>query len=203
MIITILLIAMLPFVTKEPDPSLQTGIRIIRDLPYVPGSVDENQTLDLFIPKTKFGTSLPLIIWIHGGGWIEGDKSSSPSLELARKGFATASINYRLAPKNLFPAQIYDCKAAIRFIRAHAEEYNIDPDRIGVWGHSAGGHLAALLGTTNDIKELEGDLGNLDRSSATSAVCDWCGPTNLLTFKEQCPPDVSMGDISPPELVDM
>lgn len=202
-LVTLVLVALLPFATKEHDSRVPTGIRIIKDLPYVPGSTDERQMLDLFIPKARYGKSLPLIVWIHGGGWIEGDKSASPAIELARKGFASASINYRLAPKHRFPAQIFDCKAAVRWLRANAGEYGFDPDRIGVWGHSAGGHLAALIGTTNDIKEMEGDLGNGEQSSSVKAVCDWSGPTDLLTFKEQCPPDVAIGDVAPPEMVDM
>ncbi len=86
---------------------------------------------------------------------------------------------YRLSGEARFPAQITDCKAAIRFLRAHAEDYGIDPKRIGGWGGSAGGHLVALLGTTAGVKELEGDAGNPSQSSAVQAVCDFFGPTNL------------------------
>jgi len=121
------------------------------------------------------------VVWIHGGGWANGDKSPSPQfLQLLPLGFAVVSLNYRLSGQSPFPAQIYDCKGAIRWIRAHAEEYNLDPDRIGVWGISAGGHLAALLGTSGGVKELEGDVGgNLGVSSRVQAVSDYAGPTDL------------------------
>jgi acetyl esterase/lipase len=91
-----------------------------------------------------------------------------------------ASIDYRLSREAVFPAQIFDCKAAIRFLRAHAREYGIDPARIGVWGDSAGGQLAALLGTTNGCKEYEGTEGVLGPSSSVQAVCDWYGPSDFL-----------------------
>jgi acetyl esterase/lipase len=93
-----------------------------------------------------------------------------------------ASINYRLTDVGAYPAQIHDCKAAIRFLRAHAAEYHVDVNRVGVWGASAGGHLVALLGTSGDVKELEGDEANLEQSSRVQAVCDWFGPTDLLKF---------------------
>ena len=95
------------------------------------------------------------------------------------KGYAVAGINYRLSQHALFPAQIQDCKAAIRWLRANAAKYNLDSDHIGVWGVSAGGHLVALLGTTGGVKELEGKGGNLDQSSRVQAVIDWCGPVDL------------------------
>ncbi len=94
-------------------------------------------------------------------------------------GYATASINYRLSNEAIFPAQIEDCKAAVRFLRANAKKYNLDPDHIGVWGASAGGHLVALLGTTGDVKELEGSGPNQGVSSRVQAVCDLFGPTDL------------------------
>ena len=100
-------------------------------------------------------------------------------------GFAVATINYRLTAVALHPAQIYDCKAAVRWLRAHASDYRLDPDHIGVWGHSAGGHLAALLGVTNDLPEMEGDEGTKGVSSSVQAACDWSGPTDLAkTFQD-------------------
>ncbi len=138
--------------------------------------------LDLYVPKKAEGP-MPLVVWIHGGGWREGSKERCPALPLLRRGFAVASINYRLTDVAVFPAQIYDCKAAIRYLRANAKTYDIDPDRIGVWGASAGGHLAALLGTTNGNKELEGSIGNhLNVSSDVQAVCDWFGPSDFMTM---------------------
>ena len=103
-------------------------------------------------------------------------------MPLVAKGYAVASINYRLSQHAVFPAQIEDCKAAIRWLRANAAKYHLDPDHIGVWGASAGGHLVALLGTTGGVKELEGNGGNLDQSSRVQCVVDWFGPTDLTTM---------------------
>ena len=96
-------------------------------------------------------------------------------------GYAVASINYRLSHEAIFPAQIHDCKGAVRWLRAHAGEYGLDPARVGAWGDSAGGHLVALLGTSGDVAELEGTVGgNGEQSSRVQAVCDWFGPTDML-----------------------
>ena len=97
----------------------------------------------------------PLIVWVHGGAWLFGDKGNPPAVQLlTENGFAIASINYRLSPQAIFPAQIEDCKAAIRWLRKNAGSYHINPDKIGAWGASAGGHLVALLGTTEDTDFL-------------------------------------------------
>jgi len=137
------------------------------------------QLLDLYLPEKAEG-ALPLVIWIHGGAWMSGSKEQCPAVFLLGKGYAVASINYRLSQVAKWPAQILDCKAAVRWLRAHAKEYKVDPERFGVWGSSAGGHLVALLGTSGDVKELEGDLGNGGVSSRVQAVCDWFGPTDFL-----------------------
>lgn len=184
-ILTLLLVALLPFVTKEHDSADPTGIRIIHDLYYVDGTKDPRQQLDLYLPRVKSTEHLPLIVWIHGGAWKMGSKEDGPAIALADKGFAVASINYRYSTASIFPAQIYDCKAAIRWLRAHAKEYAYDATKIGVWGASAGGHLAALLGTTGGVAALEGDEGNAQQSSAVQAVADWCGPTDLTTFNQE------------------
>jgi acetyl esterase/lipase len=107
---------------------------------------------------------------------------------LIERGYAVASINYRLSWEDRFPAQIEDCKAAIRWLRANASRYNLDPDRIGVWGSSAGGHLSALLGTSGGVAELEGDLGNHDQSSRVQAVIDWYGPADFLKMQSESLP---------------
>jgi acetyl esterase/lipase len=126
---------------------------------------------------------MPVVVWIHGGAWEGGSKAASPAVPLASRGFVVASIGYRLSQAAPFPAQIQDVKAAIRWLRGHASDYRIDPDRIGVWGISAGGHLAALLGTSSGTEEFEvGDY--LDQPSNVQAVADWCGPTDILRFKE-------------------
>jgi acetyl esterase/lipase len=158
-------------------PALPEGARTQLNIAYTRNG-SERQMLDLYLPA--MGTNLPLIVWIHGGGWTGGNKEKPPGLRFLRHGFALASINYRLSQDAIFPAQLIDCKAAIRWLRAHAVENGIDPNRIGVWGASAGGHLVALLGTTGDIKEF--DTGeNTGVSSRVQAVCDWFGPTDFTS----------------------
>lgn len=124
------------------------GVKAERDVPYVVNG-HERHVLDIYLPEKANGP-LPLIIWIHGGGWRNGSKNGCPPLRqgYVGRGYALASINYRLSGHATFPAQIEDCKAAIRWLRAHAKQYGFDPDRFGVWGSSAGGHLVALVGTS-------------------------------------------------------
>jgi len=168
---------------ERPAPPLPTGFKAIRDLEYTPEG-GRSRSLDLYLPEVKPEKALPLVVWIHGGAWLAGSKERPNGIALLREGFALASINYRLSNEAIFPAQIQDCKAAIRFLRAKAGEYGIDPARIGVFGSSAGGHLVALLGVSKDRKEWE--VGEyLDQSSKVQAVCDWFGPTNLLTMAAQ------------------
>ena len=133
-------------------------------------------------------TPRPAMVWIHGGGWgwrgikdtyLQGAYVNYP---FALEGYFTAAIEYTLSPRAPFPAQIHDCKAAIRWLRAHASQYNIDPDRIGVWGRSAGGHLCNLLGTTGEVKDLEGTGGWGDYPSHVNAVLDYFGPTDLASI---------------------
>lgn len=157
----------------------------MHNLSYVEGSNNPRQQLDLYLPRIKMTEKLPLVVWIHGGAWKQGDKRDSPCMELANHGFAAAAINYRFSMTDHFPAQIYDCKAAIRWLRAHAGEYMYDADNIGVWGASAGGHLVSMLGTTGGDPLFEGDLGNPEQSSKVQAVADWCGPTDLTTFNQE------------------
>jgi acetyl esterase/lipase len=157
------------------------GVKSHRDLIYVEGG-HERHKLDLYLPE-KAGGPLPLIIWVHGGGWQNGSKDGCPPLRggYIESGYAVASINYRLSGHAVFPAQIEDCKAAIRWLRAHSKEFGLDAKRFGVWGSSAGGHLVALLGTSGEVKEF--DVGaNLDQSSRVQAVCDYYGPTDLAVF---------------------
>lgn len=169
---------------QEPA-SLPPGIRLLRDVPYLPGA-QERQRLDLY--WSPEGQPRPLLIWVHGGAWLEGDKSHVISLEPLERGYAMASVNYRLSQEALFPAQIEDCKAAVRWLRAHAPEYNLDPDRFGAWGSSAGGHLVALLGTSGHMGEFEVGA-NLEFSSAVQAVVDFFGPSDLLRM-----PNAQQGD---------
>ncbi|HZL87839.1 MAG TPA: alpha/beta hydrolase [Pirellulaceae bacterium] len=143
--------------------------------------------LDVIKPKAvaENGKPKPLVVWIHGGAWQSGDKSSGlPRLGLwvAQGDYVGISVGYRLSGVATWPAQIHDCKAAIRWIRANADKLGIDPDKIGVWGSSAGGHLVSLLGTSSDIKALEGSNGNPGVSSQVACVVDYCGPSDFLLF---------------------
>lgn len=158
-------------------PRLPDGVKAHLDIAYVADG-HERQKLDLYLPAKADGPT-PLVIWIHGGAWRAGDKRGGPALALLEKGYAVASINYRLSQHAIMPAQIEDCKAAIRFLRSRAKEYNLNADRFGVWGSSAGGHLVALVGTSGDVKTLEGKLGNPDHSSRVQCVVDWFGPTDF------------------------
>jgi acetyl esterase/lipase len=166
---------------KQPAPSrLPAGVVALRDVPYVEGGHERNR-LDLYLPETANG-HLPLIVWIHGGGWQGGSKENCPAVGFVKKGYVVASVNYRLSQHAIFPAQIEDCKAAIRWLRANAAKYHIDAEHVGVWGGSAGGHLVALLGTTGAVKELEGPGGNSDQSSRVQCVVDWFGPTDFVSW---------------------
>ena len=164
---------------KGAGPPALNGVRVVRDLEYVAGGHERNR-LDLYLPE-KAARPLPVILWVHGGGWVGGNKTNGPAFRFATKGYAVASMNYRFSQHGIFPAQIYDCKAAVRWLRANAGKYGLDADHIGAWGCSAGGHLVALLGTTAGVKELEGPGGNEDQSSRVQAVVDWYGPTDFLT----------------------
>jgi acetyl esterase/lipase len=173
------LLAALPLCAQTPP--LPAGVKARRDLPYVENG-HERQKLDLFLPEKADGPC-PIIVWVHGGAWQAGSKEGAPPLRqgYVQRGYAVASINYRLSSHAVFPAQIEDCKAAVRWLRAHAAEHGLDGERIGVWGSSAGGHLVALLGTSGGFKDF--DVGaNLDHSSAVQAVCDFFGPTDLVAF---------------------
>ncbi|RMF87582.1 MAG: alpha/beta hydrolase, partial [Planctomycetota bacterium] len=144
------------------------------------------QRLDLLLPKRRTKDKLPVIAIIHGGAWRAGDKRAVlPRLFplLASGEYAGVSIGYRLSSDAAWPAQIHDCKAAIRWIRGNADKYGLDPEKIGVMGWSAGGHLVAMLGVAGNAPELEGDLGRYDSlSSAVTCVVDQYGPTELLTM---------------------
>jgi acetyl esterase/lipase len=163
---------------QKTGPRLPEGTKVLRDLPYVKDG-HERQKLDLYLPEKADGP-LPVIVWVHGGGWQAGSKEGGgPALPLVTRGYAVASINYRLSQHAVSPAQIEDCKAAIRWLRANARTYHLDPDHIGALGASAGGHLVALLGTTGSVKDLDGQGGNADQSSRLQAVVDLFGPTDL------------------------
>lgn len=185
-----ILFAALPLLIAASAPGQQplpAGIKADRNIPYVENG-HHNQVLDIYSPENPAGKPLPLMIWIHGGAWMAGSQANPPVLFLVKKGFAVASIQYRFSKDALWPAQAFDCKAAIRFLRANASKYNFDPDRFAVGGDSAGGHLAAFIGTSGDVKEMEGDLGKTNVSSRVQAVVDWFGPTDLTVIGAQSGP---------------
>lgn len=176
----VLLVASLSFTTgnaQSPD---------INDLIYATVTNDNGSQatlrLDLWRSRSS-NKSAPLVIWIHGGAWLGGSYNLPPQglQQLLQSGFAVASVQYRFSSASIFPAQIHDVKGAVRFLRAHADEYNLDPKRFAAWGSSAGGHLAALLATSGGISEAEGTTGgNPGVSSRIQAAVDYFGPTDLL-----------------------
>ena len=160
--------------------------RVIRDLEYARAG-DISLKLDLYVPANA--GSPPVILWIHGGAWRSGSKNKPSIQPLTEKGYAVASVDYRLSPVAPFPAQIHDIKAAIRFLRATSQQYGISTGRLAISGGSSGGHDAALVGVTNGVKELEGDLGpHLDQSSDIQAIVVFFGASNLTTILAQSTP---------------
>lgn len=164
-------------------PQNQDNVEIKRDVVFGKGG-GRDLKLHLVLPKERSDKPAPAFVWIHGGGWMGGNKDGGIGAvrPLVNEGFVGATIEYRLTGEAPFPAQIEDCKCAIRYLRAHAEELGIDPDQIAVGGSSAGGHLAALMGTSGGVKELEGEGGWADQPSHVQAVVDLYGPTDFELF---------------------
>jgi acetyl esterase/lipase len=159
-----------------PRPGVPPGTQVLLDVAYVTNA-HARQHLDLYVPKTE--GKLPLIIVVHGGGFWSGDKARENVQQFLRAGYAAASLNYRLSGDAIFPAAVQDCKAAVRWLRAHAAEYHLDPDQFGAWGTSAGGNLVAMLGTTGETRQF--DVGEyLEVSSQVQAVSDYYGPSDFL-----------------------
>jgi acetyl esterase/lipase len=163
--------------------------------------------LDLWVPESA--TPPPLVVWIHGGGWMMGDRRYLPETlrpnqifdALLDAGLAVATIDYRHALEATFPAQLHDAKAAVRYLRAHADALGIDTTRIGVMGESAGGHLAALVGLTASRPDLEGTHGVVGTSSAVDVVVDWYGPADFTTMPRMTPPPHIAAKLEPAMLV--
>ena len=169
--------------------SVPENIEAKVDLPYA-ATVNPRQRLDLYLPKArKSDKPLPVIVFIHGGGWKAGDKASgigNLSRFVSSGDYAGVSVGYRLSHEAQWPAQIHDCKAALRWIKANAKEYGLDATKVGVWGTSAGGHLVSFLGTSGDVPSLEGTLGkHLDQDSKVACVVNFFGPENFITMVEQ------------------
>jgi acetyl esterase/lipase len=159
-------------------PRLPKTIQTDKNIEYGHAS-GQTLLLDIYRPR-QIQRKLPAIVWLYGGAWKMGNKSFCPIAFMATQQVAIVSINYRLDRVAPFPAQIYDCKGAVRWLRAHADKYNLDPDHIGIFGASAGGHLAALLGTTAGDPKMEGEVGgNLEFSNRVQCVCAFYPPTDL------------------------
>ena len=159
--------------------------RIIKDIEFA--RVDgQSLKLDLYLPTDTSDSNL--VVWIHGGGWKAGSKDACYISWLAQYGYSVASISYRFTDAATFPAQLHDCKGAVRWLRAHAEKYGYQADRIAISGASAGGHLAALMGTTGGNRRLEGSVGgNLKYSSRVQAVADYFGATDFILRSQTQP----------------
>ena len=173
-----------------PLPAAQEGaggVRSLTGVPYaaIPGI--RPLELDLYLPAER--GPVPVVVFLHGGGWRMGSRHSagpsfpaenaSPFERVVAAGIAVASIDYRLSGEAVWPAPLRDAKAAVRWLRARAGELGIDPDRIAAWGESAGGHLAELLGLTTDDAALEGDVGFPGTSGRVSAVVAWYAPSDI------------------------
>lgn len=178
-----------------PQPfKLPDGIKMEKDIAYVEGG-DEAQKLDLYLPVTPPEKPLPLIVHIHGGGWRGGSKFPCPVAGMVLKGYAVASIEYRFSQKAVFPAQIQDCQAAIRWLRAHAGQHRFDKERVGVIGGSAGGHLSALVGAAGGKKAFAPIGGHEDQSDRVQAVCDIYGPANFSSVMQHAAEDKNVKNI--------
>ncbi len=164
-------------IPRLPQEDLDALSHKYLDVPYCSDS--PSQVLDIYLPDSK--GPYPVIVHFHGGAFLFGtqrDINLRPMLRGLDKGYAIISVSYRMSQEARFPALIWDAKAAIRFIRAHAHDYNLMTDKIGVWGPSAGGYIVSMLGATNDEPAFEDlDMGYADFSSSVQAVVDWCGPS--------------------------
>jgi len=184
----LLLCAAASHAAGQPGPQipLPAGTKVLKDLAYVEAG-HERQKLDLYLPPTR--SRWPLVVSIHGGAFRMGSKDGEPAQTagaLVARGFAVAAINYRLSQHAIFPAQIEDCKAAVRWLRASAPRYGYDPERVASFGGSAGGHLAAMLGTAGDVRAFEVGA-NPGVSSRVQAVVDFFGPTDFLQMDAHRP----------------
>ena len=165
---------------RGPAP-VPPGVKVDRNLVYS-RAAGKDLLLDLSRPAKQSGP-LPVVVWVFGGAFRMGSKDdgqTGTATWLANEGYAVAAFNYRLSQVAIFPAQIQDCKAAVRWLRTHAAEYNLDGRHIAAWGASAGGHLSAMLGTSGDVAALEGEAGGSQVSSRVQAVVDFYGPTDFL-----------------------
>ena len=175
----LLLLALTPAASAQKPPTVPDDVTYEAGIEY---ANPDGQHLQLNVARPKAGDGpFPTIICIHGGGFRAGSREGYNGLciKLAQHGYVALTVSYRLAPKFQFPAAIHDTKAAVRWTRANASKYKIDPDRIGVTGGSAGGHLAQFLAVTSDVKEFEGDGGNPTVSSKVACIVNVYGPSDF------------------------
>lgn len=164
---------------------IPASIELVRGVVYATAAQDDGTPVDLLLdaafPKTSDRARLPVVVYVHGGGYVGGSRTMGLPfiLAFARGGYFAVTIDYRLAPASRFPAAVHDCKGAIRFLRANAEVLGIDPDRIGVWGHSAGGHLSALLGVSGNQPQLDGAVGPPGTATAVACAVSVSGPSHF------------------------
>jgi acetyl esterase/lipase len=169
--------------------ALEANFGVISNVQYCTGG-GKPLLMDVFLPRNRNAAPTAAVLWIHGGGWDHGDKSGNSIAQLlANAGFVSATITYRLSDEAPFPAQIEDSKCAIRYLRANAWKYGIDPDWIGVAGGSAGGHLAELVATADQSAGLEGNGGWQNVSSKVQAAVSYFGPSDLTVSAKQFPRD--------------
>lgn len=163
----------------------------VMNIPYTKDALSSRQQLDIIYPEETIGP-YKVIVLIHGGGWLSGDKQSetmAPLFEVLNQGYAVVSVNYRLSGDARWPAQLYDVKTAIRFLRENADTYRLDVAEIVVWGVDAGGHLALMLAATNDLPDYElPEMGSADYSSSVNGVIAWYAPTNLPSLPDKMLP---------------
>ena len=182
------------FLTPHPPTVRADGSRHFSGLTYAVAFGYRPLQLDVWVPAGE--GAAPLVLWVHGGAFMMGDRRWLPETlrpdqvfeALLAAGLAVATIDYRHALEAPFPAQLHDAKAAVRYLRAHADELGLSTERIGVWGESAGGHIAALLGLTAHRADLEGPHGVVGPSSAVDVVVDWYGLADMGTMPRQPPP---------------
>jgi acetyl esterase/lipase len=175
------------YAIEEPHPDADTSHvkRKYLNIPYA--DLSPFQKIDVYLPDEGSGP-FPVIVSLHGGAFMGCDKADMqvlPMLEGLKRGYAVVAVNYRLSWEAIFPALVHDAKAAVRWIRANAEQYHFDPDRIAAWGGSAGAYLASMLGTSAGVQELEDlSLGNPGQPSQVQAVVAWFGPTDFFKMDE-------------------
>jgi acetyl esterase/lipase len=179
-----------PLTLEQIRAMTPAGVKVIPDVAYRNGSAAWR--MDIAMPETPAKDPRPAVLMVHGGGWGNGDKRlrqfTALMLDYAAHGYVAASVNYRLTAEAALPTQIGDVKNAVRYCRAHAQQYGLDPKRIGIYGNSAGAHLAAMVALAGKDADLEGDGPDQNFSSAVQAICTSGTPTNLMKGRLGSPP---------------